>query len=290
MLEIASPAKINWFLHVGPRRPDGFHELETVFQELDLHDTVRLTPAATTTVRCSDPAVASDESNLAYRAWSLAHERWGAPAVRIEIEKLIPAGGGLAGGSSNAAAVMLGLVQLFELHVPQEELKRAALEIGSDVPFFLVGGCAYARGRGELLEPLDVSPDWPLLLILPDVPVATPRAFGKLAELRAEGLLPVPEFCGIEQALQLVGSSNPRELLELRNDLERPVFELEPQVAAAARAAVLAGAPMVRMSGSGSTIWAAFESNESRASAREQLESTYRTVEVSARQRTERPA
>lgn len=280
-IEIASPAKINWFLHVGPQRDDGFHEIETIFQEIDLSDHISVEPAPEVSLVCSAPDVPADERNLAWRAWSLAHGLWRVPPVRIVIEKRIPAGGGLGGGSSNAATVLKALVRLFELDVTHEELAGAALELGSDVPFFLLGGCAYGRGRGEQLEGLDGSPRWPLLLIFPGVPVSTPAAFRHLAGLRASGVLGIEDFRGREMARRVLTSRDPRELNQLRNDLERSAFELAPEVAAAARAAMQAGAPMVRMSGSGSTIWAAFTGVQDRDRALLELQASYHAVAAS---------
>lgn len=285
-LEIDSPAKVNWFLHVGPQRSDGFHELETVFQEIDLVDRITIEAAAATTLECSDPSVPQDERNLAWRAWALAHQRWQVPPVRIVIQKVIPAGGGLAGGSSNAASVLIALLRLAEIDPAPAEVADLALELGSDVPFFLLGGVAYARGRGEILDRLDAAPEWPLLLIFPGVPVSTPDTFRRLAALRREMNLPAGEFCGKEAAARALGALNPRELNHLRNDLERPAFDLAPEVAAAARAAMLAGAPMIRMSGSGSTVFAAFESEADRDRARVALEENYRVVAARPVRRT----
>ena len=277
-MRIASPAKINWFLHVGSRRADGFHELETVFQEIDLVDTITIEPSSAVSLRCSAPGVPLDATNLAWRAWAIASERWGAPAVTITIDKQIPAGGGLGGGSSNAASVLMALVRMFDLPADEAELADAALELGSDVPFFLHGGCAFARGRGEVLSRISVTPRWPLLLILPEVPVSTPEAFLRLATLRKSGATVSGENAGMDAAIEALSSDDPSALDRFRNDLERPAFEIAPRVAAAARAAALAGAPMVRMSGSGSTVWAAFRDVSERERVRRALAADYRVV------------
>src|SRR5258707_15771605 len=124
-----SYAKINWSLRVTGRRADGFHDLETVFQAVSLHDTLTFTPAETLTLTCDDPSIPTDGTNLVLRA----ARALGAPPVAIHLEKRIPAGGGLGGGSSNAATTLVTLARMFALNTPLAEL---ALSLGSDVPFF----------------------------------------------------------------------------------------------------------------------------------------------------------
>src|SRR5213592_3595452 len=151
-MRVASHAKINWSLRIIGKRADGFHDLETVFQTISLHDTLTFTPSGKLSLTCDDPSIAVDETNLVMRAARAA----GAPPVAIHLEKRIPAGGGLGGGSSNAATTLVTLAKMFAIDAP---LDRIALELGSDVPFFLVGGRAHATGRGEVLTPLaDLGP------------------------------------------------------------------------------------------------------------------------------------
>src|SRR6266568_3445478 len=154
-MQVLAHAKINWSLRITGRRADGYHDLETLFQTISLHDTLTITPSERLTLTCDDPTIPVDDTNLVLRAAKLA----AAPPVAIHLEKRIPAGGGLGGGSSDAAATLVAL------GAPSAEL---ALQLGSDVPFFLVGGTAYATGRGEVLTPLRRAAPIPLLLLLPE--------------------------------------------------------------------------------------------------------------------------
>jgi 4-diphosphocytidyl-2-C-methyl-D-erythritol kinase len=283
VLTIESPAKINWLLHVGRRRDDGFHELETLFQTISLSDTLVIEPSERYSLEIDDPAIPNGEENLITRAWRALGEVAAVPPVRISVTKRIPAGGGLAGGSSNAAATLLALRRMFELDVSDAQLHDIALQLGSDVPFFLVGGLAWATGRGERLTPLEPLIDLPLLLVLPPTGVSTPVAFRRLAEMRAANALEVSPFIGLERAREALaalarGESGQLELL--RNDLEAPVFELLPQLAEIRQRLYDAGALFARMSGSGSTIFGAFRTPDLRDRAATQLARTYRVVKA----------
>lgn len=278
-IETTSRAKINLFLHVGRRRDDGFHELETVFQEIDLADTVSVEQASRTSIECDDPAIPTDASNLAWQAWSALADRFAIPPVRITIAKRIPAGGGLAGGSSNAAAVLNALAEMYALPVSRADLAAVALDLGSDVPFFLEGGTAYATGRGEQLQPLAGAIDVPILLVLPGEPVSTPRAFAMLAEDReATGTAPL-EFIGVDQTRRLTGSVT-KMVAATRNDLEASATKIAPSIARAVDDLRAAGAVAVRMSGSGSTVWAVFEDVRALARAEGGLERRWETRRV----------
>lgn len=178
-LVISSPAKINLFLEVVGRRPDGYHEIESVMQLVDLCDQVHLRRSARDIrVSVTGAELPSGRGNLAYKAAALilgaAAQRGG---VHIHLEKRIPVAGGLGGGSSNAAAVLVGLNRLYDLGQPREALKTLGAQLGSDVPFFLSEGLAIATGRGEVLTPL---PPWPrqwLVLANPGVPISTAWAY-----------------------------------------------------------------------------------------------------------------
>ena len=186
-ITVAAPAKINLHLEVLGRRADGFHELETVFQTLDLHDrvSVRLEPGDDAVdLACSDPTLPADHGNLAWRAGAaVLAARPGLGRISITLEKHLPAGAGLGGGSSDAAAVLRALAAL-DPRVAALDLPALALGLGSDVPFFLVGGTAHATGRGEVLTPL---PDAPapagLTILMPDgAHLATPAVFQALTD------------------------------------------------------------------------------------------------------------
>lgn len=225
-----SYAKINWSLRITGRRADGFHDLETVFQTISLSDTLTFEKASGLSITCSDPTIPTDETNLAMRAARAA----GANDLAIHIEKRIPAGGGLGGGSSNAAATLVALGK------PDPQI---ALSLGSDVPFFLVGGTAYATGRGEVLTPMPPMAGIPLLLVLPEERVLTKEAFARVTRYSPP--------LGIEAY---------RDFANFTNDFEEPVFAMLPRLRALKQRLLDAGATWAGMSGSGSTLVGAFPS------------------------------
>ena len=160
-------AKLNLTLEALGRRADGYHEVRTVMQAIDLSDRLQLDPAPELQVECSEPSLAG-AGNLVWQAAQLLAQRVGQPPrARIRVEKRIPVGMGLGGGSSDAAAALLALNRLWNLNLPPTELTRLAADLGSDVAFFLQGGAALAQGRGESIEPLPSLPGTPLSLICP---------------------------------------------------------------------------------------------------------------------------
>jgi 4-diphosphocytidyl-2-C-methyl-D-erythritol kinase len=185
-LRIGAPAKINLFLEVTRKRADGFHELETIFQTLELHDRVEVTVDPSrdgVALWCDDASLPSDSRNLAWRAAELWQQR--RPSVgRVEIQlvKRIPHGAGLGGGSSDAAAVLRALQRSSMAPLASAELADIALELGSDVPFFLLGGTAHGTGRGEVLTALPDLAAQPITLVQPPVACSTPAVFRSLTE------------------------------------------------------------------------------------------------------------
>lgn len=250
-MQVASHAKINWFLRVTRKREDGYHDLETLFQTISLHDTLTFTQSDRFTLTCDDPTIPTDDSNLILRA----ARALGTPPVAIELRKRIPAGGGLGGGSSNAGATLTALATMFGIDTPLHEI---ALSLGSDVPFFLVGGTAYATGRGEELTPVASASGIPLLLVFPEERVATPRAFGLLRRFSKP--------LGIER-VRTIGDDLLSHAGELTNDFEEPIFGELPHLASIKAQLLEAGAAWAAMSGSGSTMVGAFRSAAQRDAA-----------------------
>ncbi|MBV9493298.1 MAG: 4-(cytidine 5'-diphospho)-2-C-methyl-D-erythritol kinase [Acidobacteria bacterium] len=245
-MRVAAYAKINWSLRITGRREDGFHDLETVFQAITLHDTLTFREAERLSLTCDDPTIPTDDTNLVLRA----ARALGAPPVSISLEKRIPAGGGLGGGSSNAAATLVALSSMFGIQKPLHDL---ALGLGSDVPFFLVGGTAYATGRGEILTPISSpSTPLPLLLVLPEERVMTAEAFRMLRRFSPP--------LGLERMRAL-------RFEDYTNDFEEPVFERLPRLRAFKMRLLEAGATWASMTGSGSTIVGAFASGTARDAA-----------------------
>lgn len=182
-VRLAAPAKINLHLEILGQRADGYHELETVFQCLDLHDEVQveLTGGGGIALACDDNDLPHGPNNLAWRAASevqAVRPRCG--RILIDLRKRIPVGAGLGGGSSDAAAVLRALQRLLPTPLPAEEVEAIAAKLGSDVAFFLRGGTAHALGRGEQVTPLDDLPQIPVTVLKPPVPLATPEVYGAL--------------------------------------------------------------------------------------------------------------
>jgi 4-diphosphocytidyl-2-C-methyl-D-erythritol kinase len=251
-MQVSAPAKINLFLKVLRRRPDGFHQIETFISPISLCDQIKIDKnkrGQGISFRCDDPSVPRGGENLAVRA---ANAFFAAtqtkPAVSIVLKKKIPHGAGLGGGSSDAAAVLLALNQLFATKLSREKLAKLGSTIGSDVPFFIFESAAVCTGRGEIVTPRKLTGQLSILFVKPDFGVSTPWAYKRWQNSR--------ELPGISYVQQDFGGQ------KLHNELERPVFEkfvflarikmwlLQQKEVAAAL-----------MSGSGSTIFAVLRPN-----------------------------
>jgi 4-diphosphocytidyl-2-C-methyl-D-erythritol kinase len=256
IIEVPAYAKINWSLRVTGKRADGFHDLETLFQTISLHDTLTIRESDRFSLTCDDPSIPVDETNLVLRA-ALA---LGAPPVAIELKKVIPAGGGLGGGSSDAAAVLVALSKHFGI---DRNLPDLALTLGSDVPFFLAGGTAYATGRGEVLTAMPNVAGIPLLLLIPEERVSTASAFAALRRFSP----PI----GIHRYRSIIGDGLLSHAGELVNDFEEPIFALLPRLRELKTRLIEAGASWAVMSGSGSPIVGAFTEAKDRDAAVERF-------------------
>jgi 4-diphosphocytidyl-2-C-methyl-D-erythritol kinase len=188
---VRSFAKINLGLRIGAVRPDGFHELLTVYQTIGLHDLIQVSVARGSgiEIRCDDPKVPKDESNTCYRMVEKAMEALRAKGrVVIDIEKRLPVQGGLGGASSNAVAALLGLERVLKKSLPATERLRIAAEVGSDLPLFLVGGTVLGVGRGEQVHPLENLRATACVVVTPEVGVWTPQAFAEWDRLMGEDI------------------------------------------------------------------------------------------------------
>ena len=245
-----APAKLNLFLHVTGRRPDGYHELETVFQLIDLCDHLHLRRRDDGRIlrRGGLPGVPAEDDLIVRAARLLQRESGSTLGVELELDKVIPMGGGLGGGSSDAATVLRALNRLWGLDWPDERLAALGLRLGADVPFFVFGRTAYARGVGERLEALDLPAGW-FVVVAPPVHVPTAVAFG------------APDLTRNTEPLTLFGLSQDDRVWQGRNDLEPVVRQRYPEVAralAALKAAAHAAGvdpARVRMSGSGACVF-----------------------------------
>jgi len=249
---VPSPAKVNLFLEITGRRPDGYHDIESVMQLVDLCDVVRLRRRRTGIhVQAEGADLPSGRGNLAYRAAAVLLEAAGIPGgVEIRLEKRIPVAGGLGGGSSNAAAVLIGLSRLYELRWSRETLQGLGEGLGSDVPFFLSDGLALAKGRGEILTPLLPWPAQWLVLANPGVPISTAWAYreasSKLTEWQAR--VSIPTF--------VPGSRLEWPPVWAFNRLEAVVLPHRPEIGALKALLREGGGAPVLMSGSGASVFA----------------------------------
>lgn len=186
MLTVKAPAKINLTLEVLKKRPDGYHEIKSVLQAIGLYDTLKLEVAESTTFLYDMPDWSAEKSLLIKAVELLKKATGNVNGVRVEIEKRIPMMAGLGGDSSDAAALLRGLNQLWKLGLKPEELQKLAAQLGSDVPFFLYGGAALAEGRGEKVTPLPPLPRMWAVLVVPDVPREPGKTGRMYASLRSE--------------------------------------------------------------------------------------------------------
>ena len=252
---IPAYAKINLTLAVLGKRPDGYHELASVMQTISLHDTLAITANSTGSITCETdlPELQSPE-NLTFRAAHLLRAEAGAErcGATIELRKTVPTQGGLGGGSSDGAAVLTTLSALWGLRYPSGRLYELAARLGSDVPFFITGGTCAIGGRGEFVTPLpDAEPLW-LVLAKPPVNISTASIF--------RALTPADYATGADTAAVIAAITEQRRLPfeHLTNSLEPGVLRAYPEVAATREALLAAGAPLVRMSGSGPSLYAPF--------------------------------
>jgi 4-diphosphocytidyl-2-C-methyl-D-erythritol kinase len=249
------PAKINLHLAVGPLRADGYHDLVTVFHAVSLFDEVTVSASDEPDIQVHGERVSEvpvDETNLAWRAVQLLAERAERePDIRLVLRKGIPVAGGMAGGSADAAAALVGLASLWKLDLGRDELAELAAELGSDVTFALYGGTALGTGRGERIVPvLSRHPQhWVIALHRGGLP--TPSVFRELDRLRDSS--PVPER-PVEPVLEAIARGDPRQLaLCLGNDLQAAAVSMAPDLRRTLRAGVDAGALAGIVSGSGPT-------------------------------------
>ena len=269
-LRLQAYAKVNLFLRVLGKRPDGFHDIRTLFQTVSLSDSlgVRLTPAGRPAVRltCSREDL-QGEDNLAWRAADLMLRLTGLAAqIEITLDKAIPSGAGLGGGSSDAAAVIRAVASMLPTRPAAQELFDVAAELGSDVPFLLLGGSAIGTGRGTDLKPLADLPPAALVIAQPAVEVSTAWAYRALREHRAALTSGSDkskiEGSGLSSNAPFVGSL-PGSREGMVNDFEAVVFQRFPLIAALKGRLPALGAQPALMSGSGSAVFGVFESYQS---------------------------
>lgn len=284
-VRVQAPGKINLHLAVGPMRADGYHELVTVFHAVDLLDEVTIRPAARHSVRCRPPdGVPAGARNLAGSAARLLSRRCrvGGP-VAIDIAKQIPVAGGMAGGSADAAATLVGCAALWGLDMPRDELAAIGAELGSDVPFALAGGTSVGTGRGERLSPVLTRIRLHWVLALAETGLSTPAVFGELDRLRQVGN--PPRVGPVEDVLSALASGEVGAVAAvLGNDLHAAAVSLQPGLRRTLRAGLAAGAMAGVISGSGPTVALLCADADSAAAVAAELagSGTCRSVRVAA--------
>ena len=269
------PAKVNLCLSVGPLRPDGYHDLATVFHAVALYDEVTASPADTLSLTCDGEGAAEvplDERNLAWRAAVLLAERTGrpSPAVRLHIAKGIPVAGGMAGGSADAAAALVACDELWRTELRREELHGLAAELGSDVPFALYGGTAMGTGRGEQITPILARGEFHWVFAFAHEGLSTPAVFAECDRQRGGadgGAADVPPPSVDDELLRALRAGDSLLLgAALRNDLTPAAAALRPDLRRTLQAGQDAGALGALLSGSGPTC--AFLASDPASAAR----------------------
>lgn len=263
-------AKINLSLRVLGKRADGYHDLDTVFQTISLHDTIEIVATDNPEIElsCDDRRLAIDETNLVIRAAESLRTRFATrKGARIRLEKRIPVQAGLGGGSADAAATLLALAHLWKLNATRQDLVAVGSRLGADVPFFLFGGTAHGKGVGDKVTPLqDASEQFPLI-IKPNANTRTRDAY----EALDEGSLTT------SNSKTILSSSQPTEQFDngfasLENDFEEVVFNLEPEIARAKAALMRSGAAAAALAGSGSAVFGIFDSEDAQRRAIQAIE------------------
>jgi 4-diphosphocytidyl-2-C-methyl-D-erythritol kinase len=266
---IRAHAKINLDLRVLGMRPDGFHELRTVFQAISLYDTIRFIPReGPFAIECDIAGVPLDESNLIWRAaaalWRSLRRSGPVRDAVVQLEKQIPFQAGLGGGSADAAATLMALTHAWRVPIRPSQLTDVAAHIGADVPFFLAGGTALGLGRGDEIYPLADLPRHWIVLLIPGFGVSTSEAFGWY-----DG---EPELSRAPREAQHVPGPWPSRAAQMINDLEAPIARHHPEIDQMKAALRRAGALAAAMSGSGSTVFGLVQQRRDALAAVERLQ------------------
>jgi len=260
-LRLTAPAKINWTLEVLGQRPDGFHEVKTILQTIDLYDSLELESAPELTLKATGEGLPPPQDNLTMRAARLLQERTSySGGARMRLTKAIPVAAGLGGSSSDAAAALRGLDRLWGLALPHERLVELAAEMGSDVPFFLHGGTALAEGRGERITPLPDAPRTAILVVVPplSMPHKTQRMYSLLGHEHYGDGAASDRFADALRQRRLFEES------DLYDVFDSLAFQAFPELHACRQALMQAGASAVHLAGSGPALFVLLRDEEQR--------------------------
>jgi len=271
-MECPSTSKVNIGLKVLNQRNDGYHNIYTVFQELDFGDSITIEKTDSgCTIKSNVDWIPIDESNICHKAYSTIKIKYpGLGGVEIHIEKNVPIGSGLGGGSANAAAVLKGINELYGLGLSNSELENIGASAGADVPFFIRGRTQLGEGIGDKLTLLPSHIQGAYLLVIPDVSISTPWAYSELInKLNSEELM--PNFIGF-----FSGDYASLEIFE--NDFERIVIPAYPEIGAIKQKLLELGARFASLSGSGSTVYGIFDEDASAKEAELFFRPTHQTI------------
>ena len=268
-IEIKAPAKINFGLNIVSKRADGFHNLETIFYPInDLYDIIKIEKSDTFSFSCDNNELETDHNNLVIKAIKLLERIFGKCfLVNIHLEKNIPIGAGLGGGSSDAAATLISLNEMFNLGIKHDQIIDLAMQLGSDVPFFVSAKPAIGTSRGEILKEIDFEINFTIVVINPGIHISTKKAF--------ENISPQPSkydyFSG--RVNRLDDWNFVKEYIT--NDFEEYVFDAFPEVGKIKEKLYENGALFSLMTGSGSTVYGIFEDNDKAERAVKDLPDNY---------------
>ena len=263
-------AKINWFLNILGKRDDGFHEICTAFQTVSLCDFLTFSESDDLTLTCDLNDIPTDETNLIIKAAKALQTAFNIQkGAKIHLEKNIPSPGGLGGGSADAAITLLGLAKLWDIKTDLPTLSDIGEKLGADVPFFLYGGTASGTGKGTEIGQIDDIIEEYLLIVTPNVNVQTAEAYQKLD---APHLTNVDSKSILEICFHEVEKLKSKQQV-LRNDFEKVIFSIEPEIKRVKDSLLKFNPKFVLMSGSGASVFAVFENDETRQATIKALES-----------------
>jgi len=273
-MKIRSFAKINYFLHVEDKRKDGFYNIQTAFQEVDFYDELEILPSEQFEFQCNSSLVDAN-INTCTSAFKILKKKFPKQVsnVSIFLNKKIPIGSGLGGGSSNGTSTLKALNTFFSLKLTAKDLEKIALQIGSDCPFFVGGGLQFGGGRGEILTPCIIRPKKYFVLVVPQVSVSTKTAFSSLKN----NLFPlsgVVNLAGFENLL----TNNKFDDKLFNNHFEMYVFKTHPEIGIIKKAILDSGADFASLSGTGSTVFGVFSSSKKAKKAAEALSLSHNVV------------
>jgi 4-diphosphocytidyl-2-C-methyl-D-erythritol kinase len=270
---VKSNAKINLALFIKYKRVDGFHEIESIFQEIDFGDQLIISKADKIVFKTDSPVLKNQDNNLCIQAAQLLQKEYHIPGLAIDLKKQIPIGAGLGGGSSNSAAVLKAGIQLFKMKIEQEKIHLLASRLGSDVPFFLRGKTALIRGRGDNIQQVKWKGNYYIILVIPDLSISTTWAYKnlRLGLTKNESNL---KFISLKFHKLDVGDFTHY----FHNDFEKVVFKVYPHLEQIKNLLYKEGADYASLSGSGSTIFGIYRSKERAQKAIKLLSLSYTCV------------